>query len=107
MNFKTAILAAAGMICMGSMPAAAQTVTKSPDLGTYWHPLSSTGTYVYADSFVAPANGTVSDIGTWLSGGSSQYVLEILADTGGSGPNGASVLAQTAVQQGLTMRLLM
>jgi hypothetical protein len=85
----------AGQAAMG-----ASTLTKSPDLGDYWAPLSSGGTYVYADSFVAPTSGTVSALGTWLNGGSSQYVLEVLADTGGFGPNGASILAQTAVQQG-------
>ena len=98
---KKAILGAFGALVTiaAAQSAMAGTLTKSPDLGDYWNPLSSGSTYVYADSFVAPASGVVSDLGVWLNGGSSQYVLEVLADTGGSGPNGASILANTGVQQ--------
>ena len=74
--------------------ALASTYSKDPDLGAYWNPLSNVGTYVYADSFVAQA-GQVSSLGTWLVGNGCDVQFEILADTGGSGPNGGSILAST------------
>jgi hypothetical protein len=52
-----------------AVPALAQTtITKPPDLGEYWQPLSpNEGTYVYANSFIAPpADLLASELGTWL-----------------------------------------
>lgn len=88
------LLTASGALFLAGA-AHATTLTKSPDLGTYWGQLSSKGSYVYADSFIAPVTGTVTDLGMWLKGGSSSLVFEILADSSNS-PNGASVLATTA-----------
>lgn len=92
---RTFLLVGASLLGFASA-AGATTLTKAPDLGTYWGFLGSSGTYVYADSFVAPVTGQVTDLGTWLNGGSSNVAFEILADLGsGSGPNGASVLVST------------
>lgn len=91
--------AIAALLAAGS--AGAATITKTPDLGNYWHELvpstssPSSGSYVYTDSFIAPVSGTVSDLGTWLLNGSASLVFEILADSAGK-PNGGSILAQTA-----------
>ena len=92
-RLASAILAIATAVSAGS--AGADVITKSPDLGNFWNPLSSTGTYVYADSFIATTTGTVTDLGTWLRGGSSSLVFEILADNGNA-PDGSNVLTKTA-----------
>ena len=92
---STTLLAASGVLLLAAA-ANATTLTKSPDLGNFWQPLGSQGTYVYADSFIAPSTGTVTDLGMWLNGGSSSLVFEILADSGNS-PNAAVVLASTGV----------
>ncbi len=89
------LLAGSGALLLAGT-ANAGTIIKSPDLGDYWGPLSSWGTHVYANSFIATTTGTVTDLGTWLNGGSSALVFEILADSGNS-PNGAGILASTAV----------
>ena len=89
------LFAACGALLL-STGAHAATLTKAPDLGDYWHPLSSWGTNVYADSFIAPVTGSVTDLGTWLNGGSSSLVFEILADAGDA-PDGATILGSTAV----------
>jgi hypothetical protein len=87
----------------------AVTVTKDPDQGAFWHPLSPNGgTYVYADSFVAPISGTVSSLGTWLTdqgSGGTDVRFQILGSLSGNvslGPDVSNVLATTAVQSGLT-----
>jgi PEP-CTERM motif len=91
-------LAAACLILFAS-GAEAATISKVPDLGPYWNPLSANGSYVYADSFIAPLTGAVSDLGTWLDGGApdltSYLQFEILADAGNA-PDGATVLAASA-----------
>ena len=94
-RFPISLLAACGGLLLAA-GADAATLTKAPDLGDYWHPLSSWGTYVYADSFIAPVTGSVTDLGTWLNGGSSSLVFEILAD-GSAAPDGAAILGSTAV----------
>ena len=89
------LFAACGALLL-SAGANAATLIKLPDLGDYWHPLSSWGTHVYADSFIAPVTGSVTDLGTWLNGGSSSLVFEILADAGNA-PDGAAILVSTDV----------
>jgi hypothetical protein len=46
-------------------------ITKSPDWGPWWYPLTPQtqggGAVVYANSFVAPISGSVTALGTWLS----------------------------------------
>jgi len=83
----------------------ATVIEKAPDLGNYWSPLSSSGTYVYANSFVAEETGTVASLGLWLRGGSSNLVFMVLDSVGGNpaqGPSIGSVLASTATVAGLS-----
>lgn len=92
-TFVSAILVSAGTAM------ASTTVTKAPDMGDFWFPLSAFGTYVYSDSFVAPSGDTTVDrLGTWLnaqnSGGSSVR-FEIWGDTGGNGPDASNVISST------------
>lgn len=78
-------------------------IEKAPDLGDYWNPLSSTGTYVYANSFVAQETATVGALGLWLNGGSSNLVFMVLDSVGGNpaqGPSISNVLAKTATVTG-------
>ncbi len=100
-------------------PAMAQTlIEKAPDLGPFWQPLNpNTGSYVYADCFVAPAGPDVMPdaLGSWLldltaaggsapketsttgeaapTGGAPTIRFEIWGDAGG--PNAADILATT------------
>ena len=77
------------------------TLTKSPDLGPFWQPLSPVGgTFVYANCFIAPAGTDVwpHNLGMWLNTQTPpppSVRFEIWGDTGGSGPNAANVLATT------------
>jgi len=93
-GFSVAIALLAGSV-------QAQTVlTKSPDLGPFWNPLNPvTGTWVYADCFIAPAGVDIwpHNLGTWLNQTPPPPTIrfEIWGDTGGSGPNAANVLATT------------
>jgi len=52
------------MTVLSSLGLAATIVDKTPDLGPFWHPLSTTGTYVYTDSFVF--SGTTGTLATVL-----------------------------------------
>jgi hypothetical protein len=83
--------------------ASAAVIEKAPDLGNYWNPLSATGTFVYANSFVADETGTVSSLGLWLNGGPSELVFLVLDSVGGNsaqGPSIGNVLATTATVAG-------
>jgi hypothetical protein len=66
--YRASILAT--VLALAVAPVAADTlVEKAPDLGAFWQPLNpNTGSYAYADCFVAPAApDTVPDtLGTWL-----------------------------------------
>ena len=102
---KQALLAGAIGLCLMSatVAQASVTVTKAPDLGSYWHPLSGDGnqTYIYADSFVAPVSGTVSNIGIWLANNSGDtsaqpVTFEVLGSSGGA-PDASNILATTGV----------
>jgi hypothetical protein len=92
---------AAISLILAANAASATTVTKSPDLGPYWNPLSTSGTYIYADSFVAPASGTVSSIGIWLTNlsgdASAQPIVFDVFGTSGGGPDPSNVLASTGL----------
>jgi hypothetical protein len=79
---------------------ASVTITKSPDLGPFWFPLSTSGSFGYADSFVAPSSGPVADIGLWLTNfsgdtSSQPLVFEVVGSAGGGGPDTTDVLATT------------
>lgn len=95
MTKKFAILA----LALGSGSAALADITKPPDLGNYWNPLDPNfGTYVYADSFIANGNVTISDLGTWLDDlgtGGSTMRFEVWGDTGGFGPDPSNVISTT------------
>ncbi|MEO8813434.1 MAG: hypothetical protein ABI376_11050, partial [Caulobacteraceae bacterium] len=103
---KEIFLAGAVGLCLVSATVAhaSATITKSPDLGAYWHPLSGDGnpTYVYADSFVAPISGAVSNIGIWLANyagdtSAQPVTFEVLGSSGGGGPDASAILATTGV----------
>ncbi|RYG22374.1 hypothetical protein EON82_17300, partial [bacterium] len=91
----------ASFILVAASVASAGTVDKQPDLGSYWHHVGSTGTYVYANSFIAPSSTelSVESLGIWLQGGSSELKFQILADNGNK-PNGGSILSTSAVSSG-------
>jgi len=81
-------------------------ITKSPDLGDYWGSLSSSGTYIYANSFVADSNGTATDLGLWLNGNSSDFVLQIFGSSLSNAPDSSNILATTSVISGLNFSSL-
>jgi len=92
--------------------ASAATVTKSPNQGDNWSPLSNGGTYIYANSFVAPTSGSVTGLGTWLNSRGSQgsdLVFQIFGSIGGNssnGPDSSIVYATSGVLSGLTLNSL-
>lgn len=95
-------------LCL-QVAAHAATITKAPDRGPYWHPLSTHGTYVYADSFVAPVNGVVTSLGTWLNtesyDASTTLKFQVWGSVGGNavnGPDWNQVLATTAPISGFS-----
>ncbi len=85
-----------------AVASAATLIDKEPDLGQYWYPVGNNPTYVYADSFIAPAGDThVDSVGTWLTpityyGGQfhALMTLQIWGDTGG--PDYTKVLGSSA-----------
>jgi hypothetical protein len=84
----------------GQLMISPRSITKSPDQGPFWFPLSTAGSFVYADSFVAPVSGPVTDIGIWLTNSTGDtsaqpLVFEVLGSAGGGGPDTTNVLATT------------
>ena len=80
-------------------------IEKGPDVGPYWFPLGSNGTYVYANSFVMPENAAVTDLGFWATGGSPNLRLQVYGSIGGdpaNGPDSTGVLATTDVIPGVS-----
>jgi hypothetical protein len=96
--------------CLLSGLSNAAVITKNPDLGDFWQPLSSNGgTYVYANSFVAQDSGTVSSLGLWLNEGPNDLVFLVLGsknNDAAQGPDIASVLASTATVAGQAFQTL-
>lgn len=93
-------VALAAALSSVSHGAFADVITKAPDLGPLWNPLSTSGTYVYADSFIAPTNGTVSSLGTWLQStngdnGNQPINFEIVGTATGGGPDLSNVIGTT------------
>lgn len=85
--------------------ALADTVTKAPDIGTWWHPLGSSGTPVYSNSFVASITGVVTEFGLWLKGGPADLRFQIYDSIGGNlanGPDSSSALVTSGVITGQT-----
>ena len=88
----------------------AVTTTKPPDVGPSWHWLRPNGgTYVYADSFVAPISGDVTSLGTWLGAQFEDPTTTLLFQVWGSvgnnaasGPDAANVLASSSPVEGFS-----
>lgn len=105
-------IAAFATFALMSVSASAATITKSPDLGNYWQPLSNNGTYIYANSFVAPTSGSVTSMGTWLNSSGNQgsdLIFQIFGSIGGnpsSGPDSSNVYATSGILPGMTFRTL-
>lgn len=100
-NFAPRALALA-MLAGASTLAMADTIIKTPN-NSAWQPLSSSGTYIYANSFVATSTGVVTDFGTWLSGGSSDFQFKIFGSLSGdvsNGPDASMALASSGVLTG-------
>lgn len=106
------LLTAFAAIALVATSASASVITKNPDLGNYWSPLSNQGTYIYANSFVAPTSGNVTGLGTWLNSGGSQgsdLVFQIFGSSGGAysnGPDSNSIYATSSVLPGMTLNSL-
>lgn len=93
----------ASALLAASTAAFAVDIIKAPDLGNYYSPLSSTGSYTYANSFVASASGAVSGLGLWLRGGPNDLQFRVFDSIGGDpslGPNSGSLLASSGVIPG-------
>ncbi len=106
------IIALIGCLGLGTSATAA-IIEKAPDIGDYWNPLNSySGTYIYANSFVAPENGLVSYLGMWLKfngQGNQDIKFQIYGSIGGNaanGPDSTSILATTDVISGLSITSL-
>ncbi len=73
-------------------------LSKFPDLGTWWHDVSTSGTYVYANSFLSLGDGTPTELGMWLRlfyGTTVPSIrFEIWGDNGGA-PDPTNILATT------------
>ncbi len=89
-----------------SNAALAGTITKDPDLGGFYIGLDpDSGSFVYANSFVADTTGVVSNLGTWLlaldgAGTGGQIAFEIYSSVGGdaiNGPDSTNVIASTGL----------
>jgi hypothetical protein len=99
------LITAVGVLAFGIFAASLATaellISKPPDLGPSWQPIGNSGTYVYANCFVAPAgpDNMVTTLGTWLEplnpGPHSTVRLEIWGTAGGGGPDCANVIAAT------------
>lgn len=99
-----AVLSVFCVVVFAAGVSAGTVIDKSPDLGAYWYPVgnASSGSYVYADSFIAPEDDTVVDqLGTWLSaitynGGPQHSEVAFQVWGGGdSGPDYTDVIAST------------
>jgi hypothetical protein len=108
MRFAPRIFIASALL-VASTAASAVDIIKAPNLDTYWLPLSSSGSYTYANSFVATASGAVSALGLWLLGGPNDVQLRVYDSIGGNpslGPDAHNVLASTNVIPGQTYNTL-
>ena len=95
------------LVCVVAFAVAASadtTIDKPPDVGPWWHPVGNNagGSFVYADSFIAPdGDTTVDQLGTWLDaidyyGGPqhSEVALQVWGG-GAAGPDWTQVIAST------------
>ena len=115
MKLPNVFRCAIAIVAFSTLAPAAVILDKPADLGPYWHPLSATGTYAYANSFVfTGTSGTVADtLGVYMrlnegeEGTGSPFRFELLADNGNA-PDPANVLAVSGYQQysGTTLQLV-
>ncbi|MES2090412.1 MAG: PEP-CTERM sorting domain-containing protein [Pseudomonadota bacterium] len=100
--FSMAAVAIAAMSMIGTVSAA--TLTKAPDMGNYWAPLGNgSATKIYANSFVAPITGNVTELGLWLNQGPSDLTFQIYDSFAGDasfGPDSTAALVSSAVIPG-------
>ncbi|MDO8892093.1 MAG: PEP-CTERM sorting domain-containing protein [Sulfurimicrobium sp.] len=111
LKLRSQKLAVSLALILGGLSTAtfAGVIEKAPDLGNYWQPLSSSGTYIYANSFVSQDNGMTSSLGAWLNGGSADFVFQVFGSIGNNpanGPDSQNVLATTSVFSGLSFQTL-
>jgi len=98
---KRRVLLTVVLVVVWSGFASAQVViTKPPDLGDTWQPLSPDGgTYVYADSFeLTGPDAAPTELGTWLlevTAPAPPVRFEIWGEAVGGGPDAGNVLATT------------
>jgi hypothetical protein len=88
------------LLLAGSSAFAQLLISKPPDLGPFWQPLSPNGTYVYSDSFFnsSPEPMTPTVLGTWLQTTAvppPNVRFEVWGEAAGGGPDASAVLATT------------
>lgn len=102
----TKTLTALSVIALAGGTALAGDIVKGPNEGGTWQPLDpDSGTYIYANSFVADENGPVDELGTWLlaqngDGTGGLLAFEIYSSIGGNvanGPDSTDVIASTGL----------
>jgi hypothetical protein len=93
------VLAFCMLLLAGSSAFAQLIISKPPDVGPYWHPLSPHSSYVYADSFVNSGPDTAPTVlGMWLQetlAPAPDVRFEVWAEAPGGGPDASAVLATT------------
>ncbi len=103
-----AVLAAVLLLNCTGLLAATDVIDKSPDLGAGWDPIGYLDTQVYADSFVAPISGPITELGTWLkeyNDGSCNVTFQVYGSIDGNAANGpdiSDVYATTGTVSGLS-----
>ncbi|MBS1835375.1 MAG: hypothetical protein JST65_21840 [Acidobacteria bacterium] len=99
---RTFLLMCAAIALATSAFADSVIVDKTPDVGPYWNPLGGHGTYVYANSFLAPSSVSANILGIYLTrmNGSAGTPIrfELWADNGNT-PEGGAVLGVTGYHQ--------
>ena len=90
-------IAALALSSVAHFAVADSQLTKDPDLGPYWAPLSNAGSYVYAGSFIMPAgaDNMVNEVGFWVVGGAPEVKFQVWGDSGG--PDASNVLTSSDV----------
>lgn len=102
----TRTLTALSVIALAGGTALAGDIVKPPNVGANWQPLDpDTGTYIYANLFVADESGPVDELGTWLlaqggAGTGAMVAFEVYGSVGGdatNGPDSTNVIASTGL----------
>ena len=99
-------IAALSVIAVAAGTTLAGDIVKPPNEGGTWQPLDpDTGTYIYANSFVADETGVVDELGTWLVAGGGAgtgglVAFEVYGSIGGNaanGPDSTDVIVSTGL----------